>query len=102
MSTLSDSPMDTELRAHVRQLLDTGALPLRSDNQKLYGGHGSNQICDCCGEIISTSDVLYEVESPEHSLLAMHRSCFEAWEGESQGRVSSDRKETPYRACCVF
>jgi hypothetical protein len=102
MSTLSDSPMDAELRAHVRQLLDAGALPLRSDNQKLYGGRGSKQLCDCCGEIISISDVLYEVESPEHSLLAMHRTCFEAWETESRGRVSNARKETPYGACSVF
>ena len=81
--------MDTltraNLRARVRRLLATGVLPLRSDDQKLFGGCGLGQPCACCGGTISTSEVLYEIECPERSqALPMHLRCMEAWEIESR------------------
>jgi len=91
--------MEADLRGHIRWLLETGALPLRSEEQKLYGGRGSGQRCDCCGRGIAASEVLYEVESPEHSLLAMHLQCFEGWEAESSGRHSNAAKGSPYLRC---
>ena len=73
------SPMEADLRAHVRWLLETGALPPRSEEQKLYGGRGSGQRCDCCGQGISAREVLYEVES--------------------NGRHGSGDKGSPYLRC---
>jgi hypothetical protein len=87
MSALLVEPQ-AELRAHIRWLLETGRLPLRAHNQKLFGGSGENQICDCCDRYISPGDVLYEVEaeSPGHPRLTMHLQCFQAWEMESHRR----------------
>lgn len=79
-----DTPTQADLRGHVRRLLTTGALPVRSRDQKLFGGHGAGQDCACCGATISTSDVLYEIECPERSQpLPMHLPCLEVWELES-------------------
>jgi hypothetical protein len=86
--------MDTltraNLRARVRRLLATGVLPLRSGDQKLFGGHGVGQACACCGGTISASEVLYEIECPENSqALPMHLRCLEAWEIESRTSAPS-------------
>ena len=86
--------MDTltraNLRARVRRLLATGVLPLRSDDQKLFGGHGVGQTCVCCEGSISESEVLYEIECPEGSqALPMHLRCLEAWEIESRTSAPS-------------
>jgi hypothetical protein len=79
-----DTPTQADLRAHIRWLLRTGALPRRSADQKLYGGRGAGQICACCSRDVGAVDVLYEVELPEHSLpLPMHLHCLEVWERES-------------------
>jgi len=84
--------MDTltraNLRARVRRLLATGVLPLRSSDQKLFGGHGVGQACACCGGMISPSEVLYEIECLEGSQTwLMHLRCLEAWEIESRTAV---------------
>jgi hypothetical protein len=87
MSTLND----TELRRHIRWQLTRGALPLQAENQRVYGGYGADQECDGCGGRISTSDVLYEVDTGSSSL-ALHRQCFDAWLMES--RVYSARGDS--------
>ena len=93
MSTLSEA----DLRAHIRWQLRTGALPFQEEQQKLYGGRGSGQRCDCCGCDIGIQDVLYEVEPPDHLPLAMHLHCFDAWAIESELRrahLTSARKKS--------
>jgi hypothetical protein len=88
-----DTPTQADLRAHVRRLLATGVLPLRSRDQKLFGGQGVGQTCSCCGDVISASDVLYEIECPERPQpLPMHLQCLEAWELES-GTRGSERQQ---------
>jgi hypothetical protein len=80
-----DTPTQADLRAHIRWLLRTGALPPRAAEQKLYGGRGTGQVCACCSRDVSPVDVLYEVELPEHALpLPMHLHCLEVWEDESK------------------
>jgi hypothetical protein len=71
---------------------------MRADNQKLYGGRGADQPCACCGDLVRASDILFEVEMPEHSLLTMQRQCFEAWEIESRERPDA-RNETHDMQC---
>lgn len=86
MSTLSDSPKSALLRAHIRWQLDAGMLPSRAEKQRTYSGYGNDQVCDCCGEFIRTTEVLYEVETPSNLPLTMHLECFNTWAAESRLR----------------
>jgi hypothetical protein len=96
MATLSDS----QLHTLIRWKLERGALPLQEQNQRVYDGYGGNRECDGCGQRISTSDVLFEVEAGNSSLMALDRQCFDVWLIESRasapaessrGAVVSDR-----------
>ena len=94
--------MDTltraNLRARVRRLLATGVLPLRSGDQKLFGGRGVGQTCACCGGTISPKEVLYEIECLEGSqTLPMHLRCMEAWEIESRTSAPACPNARPCR-----
>jgi len=94
MSTLSEA----DLRAHIRWQLETGTVPPRADNQKLYGGRGAGQACSCCDRPVGGGEVLYEIELSDQSLLAMHLQCFEMWELESQSRAEK-RQQTRLLRC---
>jgi len=85
MTVESHAPL---LREEIARRLDTSSLPL-AGQQKIFGGRGENQICDCCDRPIGVSDVLYEVELERATgtmLLAMHRACFNIWMDESRAR----------------
>jgi hypothetical protein len=90
-----DTPTQADLRARIRWLLQTGALPTRT-NQQLYGGRGAGETCVCCACGIPASEVLYEVRSTEESSLAMHLQCFTLWESESRV-VTTTITESPYQ-----
>jgi hypothetical protein len=79
-------PSDIETTARIRTRLYEGALPGSADNQKIYAGYGEQQTCDCCGRVIGSADVLYEIELPSQRPwpLAMHLKCFTTWVAESQ------------------
>ena len=89
------TPGDSDLRTQIRWRLATGALPRRSERQRLYGGRGEGQPCACCGRPVCATDVLYEVESPGHLPLAMHLQCFEVWEIESLDQQRSGTEPGP-------
>jgi len=76
------------LREEIAQRLDTASLPL-AGHQKLFGGQGANQVCDCCDACIGADEIIYEVEIESacgRMLLAMHRPCFDIWVEESRAR----------------
>lgn len=76
------------IRQEIVRRLDTLSLPL-ANRPKIFGGHGDNQLCDCCGAPIDRSDVLYETEleqGSERIVLSMHRWCFDIWMKESLAR----------------
>lgn len=79
-------PDDAERRAFIRTRLAEGTLPNCTDNQRVYGGCGEEQACDCCGRSISSSDVLYEIAalSDAERSLTMHLLCFDVWVQESR------------------
>lgn len=79
-------PIDTERRALIRRRLAEGTLPHCAENQRLYGGYGEEQACDCCGGSIDRTDVLYEIEalSGTRLSLTMHLLCFDVWVQESR------------------
>ena len=72
-----------DLRAQIRRLLAMGVIAPRAKNQKVYGGRGDGQMCDCCHQPIDAHSIVYEVDSLDRPRLAMHLQCLEAWEAES-------------------
>ena len=87
-SAQSNTLASAEQRVHIRARLDAGTLPRRAENQRIYGGYGEDQPCDCCGHCIGRTEVEYEIQIPGNSslpeILAMHLRCFEAWVTESR------------------
>lgn len=80
-------PNDAERRrAFIRTRLAQGTLPSHADHQRIYGGYGEEQACDCCSRAISTTDVLYEIAgmSDAERPLTMHLLCFDVWVQESR------------------
>lgn len=92
-------PNDVERRAFIRTRLAEGTLPSRTDDQRIYGGYGEEQACDCCGRSITSTDVLYEIEATKDAErpITMHLPCFDVWVQESRkedranASVTSDR-----------
>jgi hypothetical protein len=79
---------EAELREEIARRLDTMSLPV-AGQQKMFGGPGNNQLCNCCDDLIPRGDVLYEVELDRGGspiILAMHRRCFDIWMEESRSR----------------
>src|SRR5581483_116754 len=52
-----------DLRAQIRRLLAMGVIAPRAKNQKVYGGRGDGQMCDCCHQPIDAHSIVYEVDS---------------------------------------
>src|SRR5579872_5219549 len=78
------------LCALIRWKLARGTLPLHEEHQRVCDGWGANQECDGCGQSISASDVLFEVEAGNSSRLVLHRQCFNAWLMESRACMQTD------------
>lgn len=93
-------PNDAERRAFIRTRLAEGTLPSRADNQRIYGGYGEEQACDCCGGSIGTTDVLYEIAamSDLERPLTMHLLCFDVWVQESRKEDRAKVTRTAARA----
>jgi hypothetical protein len=78
---------DVELRALIRQRIQSGLLP-RGPGDKTFGGPGNGETCDCCDQSIPRHRVRYEVEyaRPDASferLLVAHLECHQIWIEES-------------------
>jgi hypothetical protein len=50
-----------ELRALIRERIRTGQLPPVLGG-KTFVGRGNNTACDCCGQIMSRHELVYEVQ----------------------------------------
>ena len=78
---------DVELRALIRQRVESGLLP-RAPGDKTFGGPGNGESCDCCDQSIPRHGVRYEVEyaCPDagfERLLVAHLECHQIWVEES-------------------
>jgi hypothetical protein len=86
MPAQSDTAITASLRAQIRTRLAARTLPSQTSNSKLFGGYGEDQNCECCGQTISRTEVLFEIELQGTPLplqiMAMHRECFDAWAAE--------------------
>lgn len=77
---------DSELlREQVRTRIASGALPQVAP-ARLFGGYGTNQTCDVCGQPISPTQIVYEVELTQGGskgrTLHFHLACHAAWQLE--------------------
>jgi hypothetical protein len=76
--------MDEErIRARVRGMLETGALPC-DDAQQMWAGRGGGERCAACTERIDAAEVEYEVELSSGTVLRLHRRCHGIWFEECQ------------------
>lgn len=69
------------IRARVRQMLETGALPC-DEPGKVWAGRGVGTHCAACGEPIAVTDIEFEVDLLSGTTLRLHRVCHEIWREE--------------------
>src|SRR5262249_48693515 len=76
---------DSELlREQVRTRIASGALP-QAAPARLFAGKGSNETCDVCGQSISPTQIVYDVEVTQgagRKNLHFHLACHAAWQLE--------------------
>jgi hypothetical protein len=86
MPSPNDTAISASLRAQIRERLAARTLPPQTSSSKLFGGYGGDQSCDCCGQPITSTEVLFEIElqasAPSTQIMTMHRECFDAWAAE--------------------
>lgn len=74
--------MDSDtIRARVRRMLETGALPC-DEPGKVWAGRGVGTHCAACGEPIAVTDIEFEVDLASGTTLRLHRLCHEIWREE--------------------
>jgi hypothetical protein len=85
---------EKSLRKLIRGQMSTGQLP-PAFGGKTFGGRGSNQVCDCCGQIIAPDEIEYQIEfTPTRGefgkTFVSHILCHWLWweESDSQGSKS--------------
>jgi hypothetical protein len=68
------------LRELIKKKLDDGTLPLTRP-QTTYGGPGTGEHCDGCGEPIYPMQIEYEFDyAGERRTLRLHLECAGLWE----------------------
>jgi hypothetical protein len=73
---------NTALRLLVRQLVESGRLPVMLPRQ-IAAGYGSGRLCCACDEPITSTQVEYEVDDyRDGGRLCFHRGCHMAWQLE--------------------
>jgi hypothetical protein len=69
---------DTAIRARIRTMLETGALPCEEPG-KTWAGRGAGTHCSACAETIRAQDIEFEVDLRSGSPIRLHRRCYEIW-----------------------
>jgi hypothetical protein len=73
---------DTALRLLIRQLVESGRLPVLLPRQ-IAAGYGSGRLCCACDDPIASTQVEYEVDDyRDGGRLWFHRGCHMAWQLE--------------------
>ena len=79
--------LEAELRSIARRRIEQGQLP-SAPPSRIWGGHGSGQLCALCDQPIQRGDVELEVEVHVHSVartIRFHRDCQAIWQIECSG-----------------
>jgi len=72
--------LEEALRPLARERIAKGQLP-RSTFSRMWGGHGTGQVCSLCDKPIHPYHIEYEIEYPE-ATLRFHTACLSAWQRE--------------------
>ena len=79
---------ESELRAMVRQLLESGAPPAVIVHS-VDGGYGSERSCRFCGLEIQTKQVEYVVREHSPAQGPYHMKCYASWQLECAERLQA-------------
>jgi len=80
---------DATLRLRVSQLIENGQLPVMMP-ARIDAGYGSGCICAACGQLITRSQVEYEIEDcRDGHWFKFHLGCHVVW------RLECARRESP-------
>ena len=80
--------LDAKLQEHIAQRISEGRLPVTLPEHSEVAGHGSGSKCDACDQPITSHQVEYDVEDPEHGTrLMLHFGCHLLWQIECVKRV---------------
>ena len=75
-------PSEDLLRTLIRQKLRSGILP-GQECTKVFGGASHGEICDACGEVIATTQLVMECIGEHYpKTLPFHVRCFYIWDAE--------------------
>ena len=74
---------ELNIRARIRQMVDTGELPCE-ESGKVWAGRGSGTHCAACGETIEPTQIEFEVPLGRSRFLRLHRLCHHIWHEECQ------------------
>jgi hypothetical protein len=75
------------IRARIRQMVETGELPCE-ESGKVWAGRGSGTHCAACGDTIEPTQIEFEVELGASTMLRLHRLCHQIWKDECQALPS--------------
>jgi len=69
----------SRVEAKIRSKIRTGTLPRTDRNGRCWVGKGSGRLCHACDAQTTTSDLEYEVDTPDGGTLLFHADCWAAW-----------------------
>jgi hypothetical protein len=70
---------ESEVRARIRRLYETGEIPCDEGPERLWAGPGTGDTCAVCTERISTVETEFEVDLASGVTLRLHRRCYALW-----------------------
>lgn len=87
------------LRLVIREHLTSGRLP-QDRLENMWGGSGTGETCDGCGETVTKGQKLMDVLDLTEREVHFHVACFLVWEVERQSMSGATRSEAaiPSRA----
>ena len=86
---------DHQLHAHIRRRIDEGRLPVCLPDS-IRAGYGSGSKCHACDQLISHSEIEYDVQDPTDSTarLRLHLGCYVLWQTECARRSRAERRDS--------
>jgi hypothetical protein len=71
---------ESEIRARIRRLHDTGEVPCDDERDgKLWAGRGRGSLCAICTAVIEPTETEFEVDLSSGHVLRVHRHCYNLW-----------------------
>src|SRR5262245_13535675 len=86
---------DIQLHAHIRRCIDEGRLPIYLPDS-ISAGYGSGSKCHACDQLITPSEIEYDVQDPTNSTarLRLHLGCYVLWQTECVRRTRTRREDS--------